>query len=77
MCLEESSEVGQLEHELVGAELELESRQGDESLLLGLVVWLVAVVVGQGTGDHSEEGKEDDDLVRRYILSIVDIYWVR
>lgn len=64
VLLEEAHQVWQLEGELVHAELELECRDRDELLLLSVVLWLVvaAILVGDDTGNHGEEGKKDDDL---------------
>lgn len=59
LFLEESHQVWQLEGELVNSELELESRKGDELLLLLLVV---LAVLGKHAGEHGEESQDDDDL---------------
>lgn len=64
VSLEESLQVWQTEGELVNSQLELESWNGDEFLLLCLVVLLVvAVFVGHNAGNHGEEGEDDDDLM--------------
>lgn len=61
VLLEDAHQIRQLDVQLVEAELELERRDLDELLLLGLVV--LAVLVGQHAGGQGQEGEDDDDLV--------------